>query len=212
MSNGAGMTMALVCGPDTRFAAAAPVAGVNLVGSCEPERFIPLRAFHGDTDPLIPADGGQVVAQNYEVVAVQDRMQDLADLANCTGPVLETPFDDIEQRSWSGCDVGVEFVLTTVLGGGHTWPGSDLLGGLGQRRCPVDILLGPDSDLRIRTGLRPADPDRSSTSQRSRQSSVVSEGAIAPPTRVPGGTDPTAVTPGFQGWRCAVELNLVRIG
>ncbi len=132
MSNGAGMTMALTCGSTTRFAAAAPVAGVNLVGSCEPARSIPLHAIHGDADPLIPAAGGQVVGQDYEVVAVHDRMQDLADRANCTGPTSATPFADIEVRIWADCDDDAEFVLTTVLGGGHTWPGSDLVEDLGQ--------------------------------------------------------------------------------
>ena len=128
MSNGAGMTMALVCGDTTRFAAAAPVAGVNLVGTCDPGRPIPLNAIHGDADPLIPVDGGEVVGQDYQVVPVEDRMQQLAEGAGCAAPELDTPFPDIEVRQWSGCDDGVEYVLTTVIGGGHTWPGSNLLG------------------------------------------------------------------------------------
>lgn len=87
-----------------------------------------MSAIHGDSDPLIPVTGGPVVGQDYEVVAVEDRMQQLAQLADCDDPVAETPFPDIEVQRWAGCEDGVDYELTTVLGGGHTWPGSDLLG------------------------------------------------------------------------------------
>jgi poly(3-hydroxybutyrate) depolymerase len=48
-------------------------------------------------------------------------------MAGCgPDPVVATPFDDIETRTWGGCPTGFEVVLTTVLGGGHTWPGATL--------------------------------------------------------------------------------------
>lgn len=137
MSNGAGMTMALTCGERSRFAAAAPVAGVNLVGDCDPGESVPLLAFHGDADPLIPYDGGLVVGQDYEVVGVEARVAELASAAGCDPePTIEQPFNDITTATWSGCgsadrgssDVAgsYEIALSTVLGGGHMWPGADL--------------------------------------------------------------------------------------
>jgi polyhydroxybutyrate depolymerase len=127
MSNGAGMTMALICGEDSRLAAAAPVAGANLVGTCEPGQSTPVLAFHGDADPLILYEGGPAVGQDYVVEPAEDRMAALADSAGCDqDPVLSTPFDDIESRTWPGCPDGLEFELTTVVDGGHTWPGSAL--------------------------------------------------------------------------------------
>lgn len=62
------------------------------------------------------------------MVPVVDRVQQLADGAGCAAPEVESPFADIEVRTWSDCDDGSEYVLTTVVGGGHTWPGSTLLG------------------------------------------------------------------------------------
>lgn len=133
MSNGAGMTMALICGDDTRFAAAAPVAGVNLVGDCEPGKSIPLLTFHGDADPLIPYQGGLVVGQDYEVAGVEERVGELAIAAGCDPePSAEQPFEDISTTTWSGCgtssddETSYDISLTTVLGGGHMWPGADL--------------------------------------------------------------------------------------
>ncbi len=40
---------------------------------------------------------------------------------------LEDVADDettVERRTYGGCDGGSEVVLYAVLGGGHTWPGS----------------------------------------------------------------------------------------
>ena len=127
ISNGAGMTMALICGSESRFAAAAPVAGVNLVGDCEPGEPTPLIAFHGDADPLIPYDGGQAVGQDYQVAVVQDRVASLAELAGCAPePTVEEPFDDIVTRTWADCPEGLDFELVTVAEGGHTWPGTSI--------------------------------------------------------------------------------------
>ncbi len=127
MSNGAGMTLALICGSDTRFAAAAPVAGPNLLVDCDATEPIPVLGFHGDADPLVPYDGGAVVGQDYEVTSVLDRMTELATLAGCNAePTVDEPFEDVIVHTWDGCQNGVDVQLFTVREGGHTWPGTVL--------------------------------------------------------------------------------------
>lgn len=58
LSNGAFMTSALMCDLSDRFAAAAPVAGIQPIGDCDPARPIPVVAFHGTDDPFVSWDGG----------------------------------------------------------------------------------------------------------------------------------------------------------
>lgn len=145
ISNGAGMTMALICRNGSRFAAAAPVAGVNLVGTCEPGEPTPLIAFHGDADPLIPYQGGLAVGQDYQVSAVEDRVSTLAELAGCEpDPTVQTPFDDIVTRTWTGCPEGLDHELVTVVNGGHTWPGTIIDSGAVDESGGAEVIAGFD--------------------------------------------------------------------
>jgi polyhydroxybutyrate depolymerase len=42
-------------------------------------------------------------------------------------PLLTTPAPQIVTRTWSGCTAGSSVILHTVVGGGHTWPGSPVI-------------------------------------------------------------------------------------
>ncbi|MEL7207976.1 MAG: hypothetical protein AAGK32_07035, partial [Actinomycetota bacterium] len=125
MSNGAAMSMALLCDDDERFAAAAPVAGAVFVSDCGADELTPILAVHGDADVLAPYDGGDVLGFPLGLPGAVDQLSALADVGGCDAePALEMVGDDVERRTWSGCADGADIVLYTVLGGGHTWPGS----------------------------------------------------------------------------------------
>ncbi len=124
LSNGAGMTMALACDPDSRFAAAAPVAGVNMTNVCPAPGPVSTVAFHGDVDDAVDYAGGNVAGFDLGNPGVEERMNELAAVGGCDDTAtVERPFDDVEVRTWENCTDGTDVVLYTVVGGGHTWPG-----------------------------------------------------------------------------------------
>lgn len=57
-SNGAGMAATLACALPGRLAAIAPVSGINLAAPCDDLEPVSVIALHGDTDPLVPYNGG----------------------------------------------------------------------------------------------------------------------------------------------------------
>ncbi len=137
LSNGGQLSSLLACQMSDRITAVAPVAGVELSdpGLCgEP---VPVMAFHGDADFVVPYDGGGLDAaaiadQNFwhgdippgvpEHHGVDSAMANWAELNGCDPePVEENISDEVVRREWQGCEA--DTVLYVVLGGGHTLPG-----------------------------------------------------------------------------------------
>jgi poly(3-hydroxybutyrate) depolymerase len=76
--------------------------------------------------PTTSAEFGDVT-QTLSVGAVQN-LEEWARLDRCrTDPVVTTPAAGIITRTWRGCAAGNSVVLHTVVGGGHTWPGSPVV-------------------------------------------------------------------------------------
>jgi polyhydroxybutyrate depolymerase len=151
LSNGAMMTSTLACALADRFAAAAPVAGVTEVADCDPGRAVPVVAFHGTDDGFLAYGGGfgpQVAS--LPSPEGQGTLGDLADQpdgpSDARGPSVPEVVADWAERN--GCDdaaaeeeavaddvtllafacpAGAEAELYRVDGGGHSWPGSELL-------------------------------------------------------------------------------------
>jgi polyhydroxybutyrate depolymerase len=151
LSNGAMMTSTLACELSSRFAAAAPVAGVTEVADCDADRPVPVVAFHGTDDGFLSYDGG--FGPQVASLPSPDGQGTLGDLADRPGepveptgpsvpevvaewaerngcddaaPDREAVADDVTVLSFA-CPVGAEAALYRVEGGGHTWPGSELL-------------------------------------------------------------------------------------
>lgn len=123
-SNGAGMAATLACALPGRLAAIAPVSGINLAAPCDDLQPVSVIAFHGDTDPLVPYNGGSAANVDTANPSVVSRTGEFAAAAGCQpDPEATKPFDDIEARRWTGCQPGTAVELDTVVGGGHTWPG-----------------------------------------------------------------------------------------
>lgn len=121
MSNGGGLTDQLACTAGDLFAAAAPVAGWYVPSvECGDDAVIPVMAFHGTADLVVPYSG-----MGPFFVAVEEWAADWAVRNGCdTEPTDERITDDVVKRSWSGCEADTH--LFTIEGGAHGWPGSDV--------------------------------------------------------------------------------------
>ena len=141
-SNGAWMTSALPCALGDRIAAIAPVSGVLDFGdACRPARPVPVIAFHGSADTVLPIEGGFDPALLEELkldtsgsfggdnpiwaVPIRERMAGLATRAGCRSqPVSDSVSADAERLVWA-CPAGMGMQLVVVDGGGHDWPRSE---------------------------------------------------------------------------------------
>lgn len=139
LSNGAGMASLLGCERPARFAAVAPVAGIRPPTECADGVATPILAFHGTADPILIYNGG-----------VGDLGGLLAGSGNTTAPeaVLDGEGYPTSVRAWAAhngcapeptktaigtdvehwvfdCPAGADVEFYVIIGGGHTWPGSE---------------------------------------------------------------------------------------
>jgi len=128
ISNGAGMSAFLPCQLDGRFAAIAPVAGVNLVDVCPTGTPVSVLAFHGEQDPVVPYHGANAVAgTSIGAKPVPDAVAAWARHDSCDAQPTETRVSThVTRTTYHGCRAGTDVVLDTVADGGHTWPGSKI--------------------------------------------------------------------------------------
>jgi len=151
-SNGGMMTQRMACEAGGAFAAAAVVIAsqpANL--DCEPERPISILFMSGTDDPLMPYEGGEVHFYRQElgeVLSTQDTVSFWSGANGCD-PAPETellpdldPGDGTRIRldAYSDCDDGVQVLLYTVQGGGHSWPG-------GSQYLPRSVIGRVSRDL-----------------------------------------------------------------
>jgi polyhydroxybutyrate depolymerase len=121
LSNGGGMSHRFACEMAFRVAAFGGVAGAYAnFGACEPSRPVPVIAFHGTDDRIVPYAG-----QGNVLPPIEDWAREWAGRNTCADMVADIPLaDDVTVTTWSACQGGAEVVLYTVIDGGHTWPGS----------------------------------------------------------------------------------------
>lgn len=126
-SLGSGFTAITGCGLADRIAAIGLASAEFLLPPCR--RTLPVMAFHGTSDPAVAyADGGQGASfPGVRVRGVERNMGDWARLDGCRArPVVHHVGREVIRRTWPGCRAGAEVILFTVVGGGHTWPGSPI--------------------------------------------------------------------------------------
>lgn len=121
MSNGAFFAYRLACERSERFAAIAPVSGMENVSTCTPGRAVPVMHFHGTADQTISYDGGTIpFGRPYP--SAPATVAKWAERNGCNGPLQETYHQgDSSCVTHSGCTAPA--TLCTIQGGGHTWPG-----------------------------------------------------------------------------------------
>ena len=125
MSNGAMMALRLAC-ETTVFAAAAPVAGTQLV-DCRNARPMSVLQIHGTADPRVPYNGGpgqgfslrgaRVDGPSIPSVNAFWRTTD-----HCRPPTTTTRTP--VTTSTARCPDGKAVQLISIAGAGHQWPGS----------------------------------------------------------------------------------------
>ena len=127
-SRGAWLSADVGCGLPGTFAALALVAGDERPAQCRP---IPVTAFHGTEDPNVPYQPGDVMTQGTKtgvtVIGTVASMAEWAELDGCRAdPTVEKLGADVEHRTYPGCAGDAQVELYTIVGGGHTWPGSEI--------------------------------------------------------------------------------------
>jgi polyhydroxybutyrate depolymerase len=124
-SNGGGMALRAACEmPQT-------IAAVAVVSAYYPNctAAVPLIAFHGTADPVVPFEGGASGAfpgVNFPVV--RRSVSEWAQTLGCDGlATISHPSQNVELSTYSRCGGGDgEALLYTIIGGGHTWPGATI--------------------------------------------------------------------------------------
>ncbi len=133
MSNGGGFSNRLACEAADIFAAVAPVAGAyGYHDACDPERPMPVLAFHGTKDPIVPYNGMTLQAEMGWISTTLPPVPDWAAGWAARNACASDPEKVAEGRGvtaarWSGCAEDAEVILYTIEGIGHVWPGSEVL-------------------------------------------------------------------------------------
>jgi polyhydroxybutyrate depolymerase len=150
ISNGAMLSTQLACALPGRFAAIAPVAGINATVVCSAGTpHVSVLAFHGTSDPIVPYQGGEYfsgapIGRVLGVPAakpVDDAVAAWAAFDGCGArPEQSWVADDVRRFVWRGCPATGAVELYRVVGGGHTWPGSVAVreGRLGSTTTSID--------------------------------------------------------------------------
>ena len=124
-SNGGFFTYRLACERAQRFAAIAPVAGMEGSAACAPSRPVPVLHFHGSADPTILYDGGGNIPAGRPYPSAAESVRRFAARNGCTGPEQQTyQKGDSTCVAATGCTPeSATASLCTVTGGKHAWPG-----------------------------------------------------------------------------------------
>jgi polyhydroxybutyrate depolymerase len=126
ISNGGGMTDRVGCSMADIIAAIAPDSGAyNFWQDCSPSRPMPVLAFHGLDDNIVPYTGGTPAIMEPPIPdwAAAWAMRDgCGSVAAITQPV-----NTVTVQTWSGCQGNTEVILYTLANHGHSWPGSPVM-------------------------------------------------------------------------------------
>jgi polyhydroxybutyrate depolymerase len=147
----------LACEASDIFAAVAPVAGSNVFSPCIPKRPVPILAFHGTGDQIVPFNGGKDGLVGVLVFPPLSYSIELwRNLDGCpssppptdastafmpndstadggpnpdlfSGSTLVSEKGDTACHAWTGCKDDSEVELCTIVNGGHAWPGGEPL-------------------------------------------------------------------------------------
>ncbi|MCE9673595.1 hypothetical protein LY474_37905 [Myxococcus stipitatus] len=124
-SNGGFFAYRLACERAGRFAAIAPVAGMEGVSPCAPSRPVPVLHVHGAADNVILAGGGDNIPFGRPYPSAEESVRRLAGRAGCTGLQETWRQGDSACVEHTGCTpASATATLCTLEGAGHVWPGA----------------------------------------------------------------------------------------
>ena len=130
LSIGGGMAFVLSCTLSDRLAAVGMVAAAQSLPSswCTDKRPVPMIAFHGAADPIVPYNGGPQ-GDPFNPVrvmfpAVRDWVASWARRNQCgADPAASGVAPGVARIAYTHCAEDASVVLYTVQEGGHSWPG-----------------------------------------------------------------------------------------
>ena len=130
LSIGGGMAFVLSCTLSDRVAAVGMVAAAQSLPSswCTDKRPVPMIAFHGAADPIVPYNGGPQ-GDPFNPVrvmfpAVRDWVASWARRNQCgADPAASGVAPGVARIAYTHCAEDASVVLYTVQEGGHSWPG-----------------------------------------------------------------------------------------
>ncbi len=126
LSNGGGMAFVLSCTLSDRIAAVGMVAAAQTLewDWCRDARPVPMMAFHGTADPVVPYQGGVSWIGPRAFPNMPAWAASWARRNRCAPqPVDSSVATDVTRRAYIGCAADADVVLYTIEGGGHSWPG-----------------------------------------------------------------------------------------
>ena len=127
LSNGGGMSYLLACKLADRIAAIGSVAGAYTYPTdlCSPSRPVPLIAFHGTSDPIVPYLGGPSASFEIPFPVVSDWVESWSERNSCAASTPIPQEGEISGIKYSQCSQNADVDFYTIDGGGHAWPGGD---------------------------------------------------------------------------------------
>lgn len=140
LSNGGGMSFALSCTMSDRIAAVGMVAAAQTLpwSWCSDRRAVPMIAFHGTADPVVPYSGGVSWISSEAFPSIPRWTANWARRNRCgQNPRESRVAPDVIRREYTNCADNAAVVLYTIEKGGHSWPSSSGL---------PDWLVGPTSN------------------------------------------------------------------
>jgi len=128
LSNGGGMSFALSCTLSNRIAAVGVVSGAQLLpfSWCTDPTPVPVIAFHGTADPIVPYNGGRVwrTPTPEPFPGVTKFMASWAQRNRCgADPVESAVAPHVTRLEYTNCAEDAAVILYTIKEGGHAWPG-----------------------------------------------------------------------------------------
>ena len=130
LSNGGGMAQALSCTLSDRIAAVGSVSGAYIypLNACQPVRPVPIIAFHGTADTIVPYQGGPSERFHHPFPSIPEFMEKIAQRNGCTAsPIEQTVSQNVHSISYTGCTANADVVFYTIEDGGHSWPGGKIM-------------------------------------------------------------------------------------
>ncbi len=126
-SNGGGMAFGVSCRMPERFAAVGTVAAAQIWSwdDCGDSTPVPMVAFHGTADRLVPYGGaGPSALAPGGFPSVSSWVEGWAQRNRCAPEPSESPIDtDVTRIEYGDCDADAPVVLYRLEGVGHQWPG-----------------------------------------------------------------------------------------
>ena len=150
-SNGGGMSVRIGCDAADMVAAIGSVAGAVVdMSACTPSRPVPVMAFHGTSDWVVPYEGGLMDIAPLRLgadltrapkyfVGAEAWVDIWAGLVGCNpSETVFLPQGDVQGWAYTHCDQDVQVVFYRIEDGGHQWPGGGTIHGAGKNTMEID--------------------------------------------------------------------------